>query len=99
MKFRIIFSPLARLDVKQSVEWYDEQSDGLGDNFLSAIDEELTIISSIPEAFSKRKGNIRQKPLKKFPFIIVYTIVDEEHINIARIFHTSRNPKLKYKKK
>ncbi|RNI36136.1 hypothetical protein EFY79_10625 [Hanamia caeni] len=53
-----------------------------------------------PERYPKKKSNFRQIALRTFPFIIIYTFYKKEGIIIINsIFHTSRNPRKKYRRK
>jgi len=83
----------------EAAAWYEEQSAGLGTKFINVIQNKLNLIAQYPERYPKRKGNFRETPVKTFPYTIVYTIYKKEQIiTCQRIFHTSRNPKRKYRK-
>ena len=99
MTEKIAISSIAQNELEDSSEWYEEQSPGLGDYFADVIYSSLNAISKNPEAYHNRKGNSREFVVKKFSFIIVYRFLKKENaIYILHIFHTSRNPKLKYRK-
>ena len=55
----------------------------------------LTIeLLEINPFFQKRFNNYRVIPLNKFPFILIYVILEEEKlVFIESVFHTSQNPK------
>jgi plasmid stabilization system protein ParE len=99
MIYKVIFSAPANKDVEESISWYDEQLIGLGDDFMAILNNAIEIISINPEAFPRKRNHLRQMPVNKFPFIIVYEIEKENIIRILRVFHTSRNPKLRYRRK
>jgi toxin ParE1/3/4 len=99
MKYKIDISDTAQRDIRQSIKWYEEQQNNLESYFIKMVDKSLNTISLNPEAFPKQKSNLRQIPLKIFPFVIVYQMKAKDTIKIIRIFHTSRSPKLKYKRK
>ena|SRR5258708_6375023 len=100
MQSDFFFSAIAEKEVRKSFDWYEEQSVGLGLRFLDAIDNAVNSISKNPEAFQNRRGNSREFIVDKFPFIIVYRFSKKENlIYILHIFHTSRHPKLKYRRK
>jgi plasmid stabilization system protein ParE len=99
MAIDFIFSAIAEKEVRDSFAWYEEQSDGLGIRFTDAIDDALSSVSKNPEAYQNRKGNTREFVVDKFPFIIVYRFAQKSNtIYILHIFHTSRHPKLKYRR-
>jgi len=100
MDINFIFSAEAEKEVRESFDWYEEKADGLGISFTETIDDAVNSISKNPEAYRNRKGNTREFVVDRFPFIIVYRYSKKESlIYILHIFHTSRNPKLKYKRK
>ncbi|SRR5258708_18952297 len=97
MNVDFIFSAIAEKEVRESFDWYEEQSVGLGICFTNTIDIALNSISKNPEAYQNRRGNIREFVVDKFPFIIVYRFLKKKNaIHVLHIFHTSRHPKLKY---
>lgn len=100
MQFDFFVSAIAQKEIRKSFNWYEEQSDGLGLRFVNAIDHAVNSISKNPEVYQNRKGNTREFVVDQFPYIIVYRFVKKENrIYILHIFHTSRNPKLKYRRK
>jgi len=99
MQFDFFVSAIAQKEIRKSFN-YEEQSDGLGLRFVNAIDHAVNSISKNPEAYQNRKGNTREFVVDQFPYIIVYRLVKKENmVYILHIFHTSRNPKLKYRRK
>lgn len=74
------------------------QQKGLGNRFINIIQAKLELIAEFPERYPKRKRNFREAPVKIFPFIIVYTFYKRKKIiSVSSIFHTRRNPRLKYR--
>ena len=97
MNISFSFSAAAEKEVRESFNWYEEQSVGLGVRFTETIDNALISISKNPEAYKNRKENTREFVVKKFPYIIVYWFVKKENVvYVLHIFHTSRHPKPKY---
>ena len=91
----LIIKPQAILMTKDAYEWYEEQKLGLGEEFLNELDNIYLKLESHPEYFGKVKKSFRQAALKRFPFVIVYEIIKTEVVVFA-VFHTSRNPKIKF---
>lgn len=99
MQFDFALSATAEKEIRKSFDWYEERSDGLGLRFVAAIDDAVDSISRNPEAYHNRKGNSREFVVKKFRYVIVYRVSKKENlIYILHIFHTSRNPKGKYRR-
>lgn len=94
MIFRIQFSERAKPEIQEAYDWYENQQDGLGEKFLSKLDETFDLISIHPYSFPKKRDEFRECYLGDFPFLIVYE-VKGKNIYVQAIFHTSRNPKKK----
>jgi plasmid stabilization system protein ParE len=96
--YEVIMKPLAINMVKEAYEWYKEQQKGLGDRFLQELRASSAKLESWPDAYTKIKKNYRQLVLHTFPYVIVFEIIKNEVIVYA-VFHTSRNPAKKFRKK
>jgi len=83
---------------KEAYEWYNEQQAGLGDLFLDELESCYDKLESWPTVYTKIKRDFRQAVLHTFPYVIVFEIIKKDVV-IYSIFHTSRNPKKKFKKK
>jgi len=80
-------------------DWYESEQKGLGEKFITAIDAGVDEICNNPEFCSRLRGSYRQASIKKFPFVVVYEFFPRRKlIHIAAIFHTSRNPRKKFRK-
>jgi plasmid stabilization system protein ParE len=94
------YSLIAIRELEQSSDWYEDQLTGLGKRFIETIRDTLVSVSIHPEAFPKIKGYLRQAVIKDFPFVIIFRYNKVENMMyVLHVFHTSRNPKLKYKRK
>jgi len=50
MTRRFIVSPRAERDVQAAYQWYESQRVGLGEEFLSAVEQKLSAVRAFPEA-------------------------------------------------
>lgn len=74
--------------------WYEEQREGLGAEFLAAVDEQLKYyISQFPENFHELHRNTRRALLKRFPYGIYYRIYPDVIVVVA-CMHARRNPRV-----
>ena len=94
MKFEAIIDKRALDDIQQAEEYYNNKSEGLGQRFKDVLDEYISAIELNP-FFSVRYKDIRCIPLKKFPYMIHFS-VDETNkiIKVHAVFGTSRNPNI-----
>jgi toxin ParE1/3/4 len=93
MAFKIIISDESKIDLENSYLYYRTKVNRkVADNFFKEFKSSLNILARNPY-FKIRFDDFRAKPMKKYPFLIFYTIDDREKIIvIARIFHTSQDP-------
>ena len=97
--YNLIFHPEAVKEYTAAISWYEEQQKDLGTRFIKLVDLTLSRIQKNPEHFRLSKKTYREAPIPIFPFTIIYKISKVNHtIYVASIFHTSRNPKLKFRK-
>lgn len=96
--YRAVFSSRAQKEIAESWIWYEDRQFGLGDRFLKEITDHVQKIEQSPNRFPTRFKSYKEAALPVFPFLIIYRInVKKKLIRIVSIFHTSRNPKKKYK--
>ncbi|MCJ8290766.1 MAG: type II toxin-antitoxin system RelE/ParE family toxin [Crocinitomicaceae bacterium] len=93
MEFTIKIDREARDDIQNAIDWYNDNKIGLGQKFFKEIEEYVISIGKNP-FYQKRYDQVLCLPLKKFPFMIHFTIDAENSvITIRGIFHTSLHPK------
>jgi plasmid stabilization system protein ParE len=93
MSYAILISPSAIRDLQTAIDYYNEKAENLGDRFADIVASHFNQIATTPTAASTRYKNIRCKPMKVFPYLIMYTIDDSgETVNILRIFNTYTEP-------
>jgi toxin ParE1/3/4 len=91
--FKLIFKPLAEIDIAEAAIWYNFQREGLGEEFLLALEAKFNEIQRNPHQFSIIYKNVRRSFPNRFPYGIFF-ITEENIIYILAIVHTSRNPKI-----
>ncbi len=91
MTSRLIFSAEAAEDVVGAREWYDEREAGLANRFLDELDACCYLIKSHPTAFGKVHRGYRGTCLKRFPYVVVYS-VQPNGVYVVGVMHTSHGP-------
>lgn len=94
--YQLILKHRAITMAKQAYEWYEDKNTGLGEVFLLELDSCYKKLEAQPTYYRKLKKNFRQLQLKRFPYVVVYEIMKTKVVVFA-VFHTSRNPKEKFK--
>ena len=84
---------LAKEDIQQIVEYYEEKAPSATDRFFKMLYTEFDVIKENPELFQKKYRGTRVRYLKKFPFGIHY-ILRGKTIEILAVLHTSMNPEI-----
>lgn len=67
---RVIFSPEARTEFNEAVQYYDQQRQGLGDELRAEIRGFLPRLQRSPLTFPVERGDIRRLILARFPYIV-----------------------------
>ncbi len=89
---QILVRPEAETEVHQAFDWYEEQSEGLGFEFLRAIEACLSSVKRNPFAYTVIKvPNVRRAIIRRFPYALFY-LVDDEAIVIIAVFNVKRRP-------
>lgn len=77
--------------MRKAKAWYDQQVEGLGQDFGRALDAAVAAIAERPEAFPKVYGEFRQCVMRRFPYSIFFRITTTGIVVIA-VHHHSRDP-------
>lgn len=99
MAFILKIEPEVLQDIQEGMEWYNKQQPGLGNTFYAEIKSFFEILKINP-FFQVRYDEVRCLPLRKYPYMIHFTIDEERKIVIVRaVFNTSQNPVIWKKRK
>lgn len=88
----LIVNPEADADLADARAWYENQRAGLGDVFLSRVDEVFTRLQHTPKLYGKIFEDLRLARVHRFPYVVVYRI-DDDQITVVAVYHTSRDPR------
>ena len=92
MKRRLVLRRVAVREFDDSIAWYENQCEGLGQEFRAVIEQYFQRIADNPEWFPKVRGEVRRAVvLRRFPFVIHF-LIESGCIVILSVFHTSRSP-------
>jgi plasmid stabilization system protein ParE len=88
----ILVRPIAEEEIAEAFRWYEDKSEGLGSEFMRALDASLASIQRNPLAYAVVHKQIRRAVLRRFPYGVFYLFENDIVIVIA-CFHASRSPK------
>lgn len=89
MKIRI--HGLAAKEFDDAIDWYDQQSEGLGKRFKRIVTKSIEKIRNNPEWYLKESGDLYKSYIPQFPYKILFTI-EKHEIIIWAIAHMHRKP-------
>ena len=87
----IEFHPDVVKEIKSSFQWYQNQADGLGEDYLSELESSFQTIQKLPNTWPKFNKEFRRFLLSKFPFSVIYRF-KENTIFVVAVMHNSRKP-------
>ena len=70
--------------------WYDQRREGLGGEFVVALEDVIQLISEHPEAFPEIAAGHRRALLQRFPYAVYYRIAANV-IDVIACLHTRRS--------
>lgn len=79
-------------DIAEAAVWYEQRSQGLGTEFIRAIDACLALIFRNPLAFPEVHREARMALPRRFPYKVIYRAKSEAIIVVA-VMHSHRHPK------
>ena len=92
MAFEIYIETEAQNEIDEAIDWYESKQLGLGEEFLEYLDGYYeTLKTEIPQFQIKRKPFLRELPLKRFPSVIIYRLMDKT-IVVYSVFNTRQDP-------
>lgn len=93
--YKIKLLPDARLDLKESIGWYNQQKAGLGKRFYESEKSKLNYIKNNPLHYQVSYRDVRNALVNKFPYQIHYRIEEEsKRIVVFGVIHSGRDPRV-----
>ena len=89
---QIRFHELARRELFETRDYYDDLVYKLGERFIIEVERCLNIIKNNPLAYPVIKQNVHKAVIIKFPFSILYQI-EKDNIYVLAVMHQKRKPK------
>lgn len=86
------FHPFAVRELTESINYYEDNSPGLGLEFSKEIYSTIQRILQFPKAWSKISQNCRRCITQRFPYGIIYHVKEDE-ILIVSIMQLNKKPR------
>ncbi|MBY0528523.1 MAG: type II toxin-antitoxin system RelE/ParE family toxin [Gemmataceae bacterium] len=87
----VVLSAHAELEYEDAYDWYHRRSPRAAARFERAAHVAIRMIADAPEAFPFYEEPFRYRPLKRFPYLLVYRIRAND-VQIVAVAHASRRP-------
>jgi toxin ParE1/3/4 len=85
------FHELAELELNDAIVYFENEREGLGSRFLSAVQDAVSLIKQHPHASPIILEDIRCKVLRRFPYSIMFSI-KPDRIRILALANQKRRP-------
>ena len=99
MAYKIIIKEEARFDTETAYNYYENEREGLGEEFLQELVKTYEKLTNNPNYYSyiDDQNIIRDLKVERFPYVIIYEIVND-NVVIYAIHNTYRHPRRRLKK-
>ncbi|MBK9215960.1 MAG: type II toxin-antitoxin system RelE/ParE family toxin [Chloracidobacterium sp.] len=90
---RAVLSSAAERDVKRALDYYlREAGADVADDFIDRIEAKLAQIKKNPEWYRIVAKGLRSVELDRFPYSIVYRIVNKTLLRVTTVRHHKQHP-------
>lgn len=86
----LVVTPEAKEDISRAYGWYEGQRQGLGADFLDAVEASIRSVQRTPEVHESVRGDYRRALVRRYPYAVIYHFAGDV-VKIASVVHTSRD--------
>lgn len=91
MTLRVVFRRSAKREFDDAADRYDQQRQGLGEEFIVEIDQAVAQAATDPNRFPLIFGDVRRAVARRFPYSVYFRVRRDSMVVVA-VFHGRRNP-------
>ena len=91
MRLQVSYRPAARRELTRAYDCYENEKEGLGDEFVEEIEATINRILDFPFSYVEVHRGVHRAILVRFPYSLFYRI-EPKRIRIISVFHNHRNP-------
>jgi hypothetical protein len=88
---KVVLDPSAKAEMRDAALFYEGCREGLGEEFLNAVELAFGEIAHRPMMWRIVKGRFRRYLVHHFPYAVIYAIEDDIVYAVA-IMHMKRKP-------
>ena len=93
MSLPVVYRRKVGRDLSAGFGYYEGQTEGLGEEFLTAVDSTFDAIDGYPQMFAQVHGEVRRALVSRFPYAVFYR-VESKRVVVLTVLHTARDPNL-----
>ena len=92
MTWQVIFEPAAQAEVAHALDLHEQQSSGLGSDFLRMLAAATEQLTRNPRAFPPSRGRFRRLWLRRFPYALYFELLSEQRVSVLACLQYQRSP-------
>lgn len=89
---RIDYHPAIAEELEEIRNHYEERSEGLGADFVNEFERQVFAIATMPTRWMVVRHDLRRVLMKRFPYVILFRIVEVDAIRVTVVKHERRHP-------
>jgi plasmid stabilization system protein ParE len=93
MALAVVYRRKVGRDLAGGYAWYNGQRDGLGEEFLAAVNAAFDTIERFPDIFARVHDEVRRAVVSRFPYAVFYRL-ETKRVVVLAVLHTARDPKI-----
>jgi hypothetical protein len=98
--FEVIRHPLLSLDLQQTIDYYNDKKDYLGNEFFHLAVKQLKSLKKDALLYQIRYEDVRCIQIHRFPFMIHYTLdLEQNKVFAHAVVNTNKDPNQNWKKR
>lgn len=88
---KLLLDPEAKAELRHAALFYEDCREGLGEEFLDAVELAFDQIRRHPTLWRLLKGRFRRYLVQQFPYGVIYA-VEGRTIYVTAVMHLKRKP-------
>lgn len=89
---KIEYHPRAASDLNEAVAYYNRQRSGLGEELRNEVYAAIEQVRGDPLQYATVEHDIRRSLVRRFPYSVLFRLVNGEAIRVLVIRHHRRHP-------
>lgn len=89
MNWKVNVRPRAAADIRAAQNWYEEQREGLGNEFLASVADTLASLEERPDQLPEYYNGFHRALTARFPYKIFFRL-EGDLVLVFRVLHAAR---------